>query len=172
MKSINLNGNLYYFEDPCVMGILNYTEDSFFDGGKYFNESALIDRVQQMCREGADIIDLGCLSTRPQSQAIDESEELYRIQYVIEILNRFFPNIILSIDTYRASVADYALSHGAAMINDISGGEFDPQIWDVVAKYHVPYVLTHTSGLPANMQQKTNYKNIIDEILLYFSTKW
>lgn len=171
MESIKIKNRLYNLNEPCIMGILNYTKDSFYDGGQYFNEQAILNRIQQMCNEGADIIDIGCMSTKPDSEAISEYEELSRVQYILNLIHLHFPNIILSIDSYRASVAEYALTHGVSIINDISGGAFDNDLWNVVAKYQAPYVLSHTSGLPVEMQHHTNYKDIIEEMIYYFSIK-
>ena len=168
---IRLHNQLHDYNTPLIMGILNYTEDSFFDGGKYLKESAVIERVKTLLDEGADMIDIGLMSTRPGSIAISEELELERLAFVLDILSSHFENLILSIDSYRAKVVDYALNHGVSIVNDISGGAFDPELWNVVAKHHAPYILMHTSSLPCDMQEKTDYKNVVSEILRYFSEK-
>jgi len=168
---IRLRNQLYEYDTPLIMGILNHTEDSFFDGGKYLEKSAIIKRVQTFLDEGADIIDIGMMSTRPGSIAISENLELERLAFVLDILTSHFENLTLSIDSYRAQVVDYALSHGVSIVNDISGGAFDSELWNVVAQHHASYILMHTSSLPRDMQEKTDYKNVISEILRYFSQK-
>ena len=153
------------------MGVLSHTEDSFFDSGKHLEKSAIIKRVQTFLDEGTDIIDIGLMSTRPGSKAISENLELERLAFVLDILTSHFDNLILSIDSYRSQVVDYALNHGISIVNDISGGAFDSKLWNMVAKHHASYVLMHTSSLPCDMQEKTDYKNVISEILQYFSEK-
>lgn len=168
MKS---NENIMDISEPRLMGILNLTPDSFFDGGKYLQMDKIIERVQLMLDEGADIIDAGACSTRPGATDIVSEEEKKRLLPVIKELKATFPGIILSVDTFRADVAEQAILLGADMINDISGGGFDENLFDVVAEAGVPYVLMHIKGQPQNMQSKPEYKNILTEIFTYFAEK-
>ena len=168
---IRLRNQLYDYTTPLIMGILNHTEDSFFDGGKYLKESAVIKQTQTLLDEGADIIDIGLMSTKPGSNAISEELELERLAFVLDVLSSHFENLILSIDSYRSKTVDYALNNGVSIVNDISGGAFDPELWNVVAQNHAPYILMHTSSLPCDMQEKTDYQNVVSEILRYFSEK-
>lgn len=151
------------------MGILNYTPDSFYDGGKFFNEKELLKGVEKMLNEGASFIDLGAYSSRPGAQEVSEEEELERILPAVKALLHSFPEILLSIDTFRASVASACLDSGAAIINDISGGQADAAMIPMVAQYRVPYIMMHMRGTPQNMQQQTAYEDLTGELLHYFS---
>lgn len=154
------------------MGILNVTEDSFYDGGRYFgDEKKYLSRVEQLLNEGADIIDIGVMSTRQNAIELPEEEELKRVKEVISSVVKHFPKIILSVDTWRANVARLAVDMGASIINDISGGEFDPQMFPTVASLKVPYILMHTSGKPEVMQQKTVYENVVNDVFYYLSQR-
>jgi dihydropteroate synthase len=168
---LNFKGKLCSLSQPLVMGILNYTEDSFFDGGKYTNEKAIIERATQLLEEGADLIDIGAMSTRPGAADIDEPTEIERIRQAVSLILQHFPDTIISIDTWRASVAQVALDHGAAMINDVSGGTFDQEMIPTVAKARVPYCLMHTPAKPDVMQQHTQYNNLIGDMLHFFGTQ-
>lgn len=168
--SINFKGRIKN-EAPWVMGILNVTEDSFYDGGKYTTETAVLKRATQILEEGGDIIDIGAMSTRPNAIEIPESEEISRIVTAVTAIRSHFPEAILSIDTYRASVAEAALETGADMINDISGGTFDPEIIPTVGKWQVPYCLMHTTAKPDTMQQNTQYEDILADILRFFGSQ-
>ena len=168
---LNFKGKLCSLSQPLVMGILNYTEDSFFDGGKYTSEKAIIERAAQLLEEGADLIDIGAMSTRPGAADIDEPTEIERIRQAVSLILQHFPNTIISIDTWRASVAQVALDHGAAMINDVSGGTFDQEMIPTVAKARVPYCLMHTPAKPDVMQQHTQYNNLIGDMLHFFGTQ-
>ena len=150
------------------MGILNVTEDSFYDGGRYLSEDAVQERAAQVLSEGGDIIDIGAMSTRPNALEIPENEEISRIVSAVSIVRKQFPDAVLSIDTYRASVAKAAVETGAAMINDISGGTFDPDMIPTVGQLQVPYCLMHTTAKPAEMQQHTEYKDILADMLQFF----
>jgi len=163
----NLNGKLSS-NAPLIMGILNVTEDSFYDGGKYTTETAILGRATQILSEGGDIIDIGAMSTRPNAQEISEQEEQTRIVNAVRILREHFPAAILSIDTYRASVAEAAVKAGAHFINDISGGTFDPEMIPTIGRLQVPYCLMHTPAKPSEMQQHTNYQDILAEIMQFF----
>lgn len=170
--TLNCKGHLISLEHPLVMGILNVTEDSFYDGGRYFgDEKKYLSRVEQLLNEGADIIDIGVMSTRPNAIELPEEEELKRVKEVISSVVKHFPKIILSVDTWRANVARLAVDMGASIINDISGGEFDPQMFPTVASLKVPYILMHTSGKPEVMQQKTVYENVVNDVFYYLSQR-
>lgn len=170
--TLNCKGYLISLEHPLVMGILNVTEDSFYDGGRYFgDEKKYLSRVEQLLNEGADIIDIGVMSTRQNAIELPEEEELKRVKEVISSVVKHFPKIILSVDTWRANVARLAVDMGASIINDISGGEFDPQMFPTVASLKVPYILMHTSGKPEVMQQKTVYENVVNDVFYYLSQR-
>lgn len=151
-----------------IMGILNLTDDSFFDGGQYVDKKSQKERVNSMIADGVDIIDIGAMSTKPGSYEISETEELNKIVNVVSWIKHEYPNVILSIDTYRASVAEAAIKLGANMINDVSGGSFDAKMFDVIAKYNLPYIMMHTSAKPHEMQNKTEYDNLIEDIIHFF----
>lgn len=151
------------------MGILNITPDSFYDGGKYIAKENWISQTKKMLDEGADIIDIGAVSTRPGSKEISEKEELERLIPVIQTLKNIFPKIIISIDTYRSNVAMQMVKEGAAIINDISAGTFDKKMIETVAELNVPYIMMHIKGTPDNMQQNPFYDNVTKEIMIFFS---
>ena len=163
----NFNGKLSQ-ETPLIMGILNVTEDSFYDGGRYVSEEAVRERAAQVLSEGGDIIDIGAMSTRPDAKEIPEEEEKARIVRAVRLIREDFPNAVLSIDTYRATVAEAAVEAGADIINDISGGTFDPEMIPTVGKLQVPYCLMHTPAKPSVMQQHTDYEDILGEMLQFF----
>ena len=163
----NFNGKLSK-NGPLIMGILNVTEDSFYDGGKYRTEEAVRERAAQILSEGGDIIDIGAMSTRPNALEISEEEESSRIVSAVKLIRESFPDAVLSIDTYRAAVAEAAVEAGADMINDISGGTFDDEMIPTVGRLQVPYCLMHTPAKPAVMQQHTDYKDILAEMLQFF----
>jgi len=144
MYSLCLNKSLISLESPIIMGILNITEDSFFDGGRYNSETAVLKRVEQMLEEGATIIDLGAVSTKLKAIEVAENQEFDSIKKHLTLICSHFPKAHISVDTYRANVADMAVKEGAAMINDVSGGA-DSKMFDVVGKHKVPYILTHNS---------------------------
>lgn len=154
-----------------IMGILNLTEDSFFDGGRYIGENQQIKRVKQMTNEGVDIVDIGAMSTKPGSFEISERDELDKITNTVRLIKGEFPELAISIDTYRASVAAAAIEAGADIINDVSGGAFDVKILDVVAKHNIPYIMMHTSAKPSEMQNKTQYIDLVDDILSFFKSQ-
>lgn len=169
--TLNLKGKLYFFKRPAIMGILNVTPDSFYDGGKFTKYPAIFNKVKQMLLEGADFIDIGGYSTRPGAKEISIEEERKRVIPVLKRLLKDFPNAIFSVDTFRAQIAEEAINEGAAIINDISGGTFDLNMYDIVAKYNVPYILMHTKGKPDVMQKKAKYENLIQELFYFFSEK-
>ena len=169
--TINCKGQLIDLSIPKVMGILNVTPNSFFDGGKYKNEEEIISQVDKMLSEGATFIDIGAYSSKPSAEFVSEEEEIERIVPVIELILKHFPDALLSIDTFRAEVAKAGLESGAAIINDISAGELDNKMFDVIAKYNVPYIMMHMRGNPQTMQTLTQYDDIVKEMLFYFSEK-
>ena len=170
-KSFNLNGKLFSFDKPLIMGIINMTPDSFFDGGKYNSCDKALIKIENMLDQGVSIIDIGGCSTRPGSELISISEEWIRIEKIIKQSIKFFPKIIISVDTFRSDIANRALIEGASIINDISGGSYDSNMYKVVSNFKAPYVLMHLRGIPKNMMEKTNYDNLMVELLKYFSTK-
>ena len=169
--TINCNGKLISLDQPKVMGILNVTPDSFFDGGKYKDDSSILRQVEKMVNEGATFIDIGAYSTRPGALEVDEANELKRIVPIISLILQKFPEAMLSIDTFRSNVARECIGNGAAIINDISAGLHDDNMLSTVANLNVPYIMMHMRGTPQNMQQKTEYKDILKEILLFFSER-
>ena len=169
--TINLKGELVDLKQPKIMGILNLTPDSFYDGGKFNALDRALEQTEKMIREGAFCIDVGACSTKPGVKVISEKEEKKRLYPILEKLIEHFPEHHFSIDTHRSDVAEGCLLRGAAMINDISGGQFDPLMMETVGKHNVPYVLMHILGTPRDMQKKPKYKNIVQEVLYYFSEK-
>ncbi|PQJ80815.1 dihydropteroate synthase [Polaribacter porphyrae] len=167
--TINCKGILIDLSSPKVMGILNITPDSFYDGGKYKNEKAILNQVEKMLTEGATFIDVGAYSSRPGAKHISEEEELKRIVPVVELLLKNFPEIVLSIDTFRSRVADVTIKSGAAIVNDISGGNMDANMFKTVANLQVPYILMHMLGTPQNMQQNPVYDDIVKDIISFFA---
>lgn len=168
---INCKGQLIDLSIPKVMGVLNVTPNSFFDGGKYKNEDEIILQVDKMLFDGATFIDIGAYSSKPSAEFVSEQEEIDRIVPVIESILKHFPKTLLSIDTFRAEVAKISIENGAAIINDISAGELDDKMFAVVAQYNVPYIMMHMRGNPQTMPSLTHYDDIIKEMLLYFSEK-
>jgi dihydropteroate synthase len=171
MFSWNLNGTLKIVENPLVMGILNITPDSFYAGSRRMTENSWLLAAEKMVADGADILDIGGQSTRPGSERISVDEELNRIIPVIKKLRQHFPEIILSVDTYQSLVAKQAVDAGASMVNDISGGEMDPEMLKVVGALSVPYICMHMQGQPENMQKKPVYDNVVSELLDFFLRK-
>ncbi|GEP50836.1 dihydropteroate synthase [Flavobacterium noncentrifugens] len=169
--TINCNGRLIDLETPKVMGILNVTPNSFFDGGKYADESEILNRVEKMLAEGADFIDIGAYSSKPSAEFVSEKEEIERILPVVQLIVKHFPEAIISIDTFRSEVAKICIENGAAIINDISAGNLDDKMIETVANLKVPYIMMHMRGTPKTMQSLINYDDIIKEMLFYFSEK-
>ena len=169
--TINCKGQLIDLTTPKVMGILNLTPDSFYDGGRYKDEHTVLKHVEKMLIEGATFIDIGAYSSRPNAEHISETEELQRILPIINLILKEFPNVLLSIDTFRSNIAKQCIEAGACMINDISSGKLDEQMLQTVADLHVPYIMMHMKGTPQNMQQLSQYENLIKEILFYFSER-
>ena len=153
------------------MGILNITPDSFYDGGKYNTETTIVNHVEKMLAEGATFIDVGAYSSRPGAQHISEIEEIERIEPVIKLLIREFPKILISVDTFRSEVASLCLHNGCCIINDISAGNIDKNMFDTVAKFQAPYIVTHMQGTPQNMHANPTYNDVVKDLLFYFSEK-
>jgi dihydropteroate synthase len=169
--TVNCKGKLIDLSTPKVMGILNVTPDSFYDGSRFKEESSVLNRVDQMLTEGATFIDVGAYSSRPGADHVSETEELQRILPIIEVLVKQFPEIILSIDTFRSEVAKQCIEAGAAMINDISAGQLDDKMMETIGKLQVPYVMMHMKGTPKTMQQHTDYDDLLKDIIYYFSER-
>ncbi|MBP9793255.1 MAG: dihydropteroate synthase [Flavobacterium sp.] len=171
MATINCKGNLIDLSTPKVMGILNITPDSFYDGGKFSSEALILSQVEKMLHEGATFIDIGGQSSRPTSEFMSSEEEQKRVVPVVDLLLKNFPEILLSIDTFHSQVANVCIEHGAAIINDISAGSLDDKMFEIIAKHQVPFVMMHMRGTPQTMQQLANYEDLIKEMLFYFSQK-
>jgi len=169
--TINCKGQLIDLSKPKVMGILNITPNSFFDGGKYSNEEEIVAQVQKMLSEGATFIDIGAYSSKPNAEYVSVEEEIARIAPVVDLLVQQFPNILISIDTFRSEVAEVCIQKGAALINDISAGKLDDAMLGVIAKYKVPYSMMHMKGTPQTMQTLAQYDDMVKEVLLYFSER-
>ncbi|MFM6984452.1 MAG: dihydropteroate synthase [Chitinophagaceae bacterium] len=169
--SVKLGDSTTIIEKPMIMGILNTTSDSFFDGGKYHTIETALRRCEQMLTEGADIIDIGGQSTRPGAQLTDTELELEKTIPVIEAIIKRFPETTISIDTFRARVAGAAVEAGAKIINDVSAGEDDPAMIELVARYQVPFIAMHKKGKPQNMQNNPQYDDVVKELLSYFEQK-
>lgn len=170
-KYINCKGKLVNLENPKVMGILNITNDSFFDGGKYSSIDNALFQAEKMLTEGASFIDIGAQSTRPGADMIGQEAELKAAIPVIEKLVEKFPEIIISIDTFRAEVAKQAIAAGAAIINDVSGGEDDPKMFETVVNLKVPYILMHKQGDYKTMHHNPTYQNVVTDVMNYFIPK-
>ena len=165
------NGNFDDFSTPVVMGILNVTTDSFYDGGKYLSELEITKQISKIEKEGAKIIDVGASSSRPGSIPVSEKTEIERLLPTIELIKKNSPNIKISIDTFRSNVARQCIKNGADMINDISAGEKDKKMFDTIAELNVPYVMMHMKGNSLTMQKNPNYDDIIKEISEFFEKK-
>ena len=169
--TINCRGNLIDLTIPKIMGILNVTPNSFYDGGKYSNETEILYQVEVMLDEGATFIDIGAYSSKHNAEFVSEQEELQRIVPVVNLILKHFPEAMLSIDTFRSEVAKACIENGAELINDISAGSLDEKMMEIVSQYQLPYVMMHMRGNPQTMQTLTQYDNIVQEMLLYFSEK-
>ena len=169
--TINCKGILVDLSTPKVMGILNVTPNSFYDGGKYKNETEILSQVEKMLADGASFIDIGAYSSKPNAEFVSEQEEIIRIAPVVDVVLKHFPDTMLSIDTFRSEVAKIAIESGAAIINDISAGMLDDKMLEIIGKYNVPYIMMHMRGNPQTMQTLTNYEDILKEMLFYFSER-
>lgn len=169
---MNVKGRLLDLSTPQVMGILNVTPDSFYSDSRMQTEKDIADRAQQIIDEGASIIDIGAYSSRENAEHISAEEEMNRLRTGLEILNRNHPDAVISVDTFRAEVAEQCVKeYGVAMINDISAGEMDNRMFATVAELGVPYIMMHMQGTPQNMQNEPHYDNLMKEVFLYFATK-
>lgn len=169
--TINCRGNLIDLTIPKVMGILNVTPNSFYDGGKYANEKALLNQAAKMLEEGATFIDIGAYSSKPSAEFVSETEETERLVPAVQLILQHFPEALISVDTFRANVAKAALEAGACIVNDIAAGGLDKQMMQTVAEFQVPYIMMHMKGNPQTMQSLAQYNNITKEVLFYFSEK-
>lgn len=172
MKTITLNKLPLDLNTPVVMGILNVTPDSFYDGGKYTTETAVIRRIHQIVEEGAGVIDVGAYSTRSGAAFVDEQEELGRLSWAVELVRKYYPNLPVSIDTFRAGVAREIVSClGEVIVNDISGGTLDENMFDFVAETGVPYIMMHIQGTPQTMQQNPVYEDVVREVRQFLTER-
>ncbi len=169
--TINCKGQLVDLSLPKVMGILNVTPDSFYDGGHYKDENSILNQVETMLNQGDTFIDVGAYSSRPNADFVTEDEELQRIIPIIELLVKHFPEIIISVDTFRSEVAKQTIKAGASLINDISAGFLDKNMLETVANLSVPYIMMHMRGTPQTMQTLTEYDNLTKDVNLYFSER-
>ncbi|MBE0677509.1 MAG: dihydropteroate synthase [Bacteroidales bacterium] len=169
---INTGGKLLDLASPRVMGIINVTEDSFYSGSRYTGEGEIIEAAGRMMEEGADIIDIGGCSTRPGAPEVSEELERERVCRAVRLILGRYPDACISVDTYRSSVAEAAVSDsGAAMINDISGGEMDPGMFPLVIRLNVPYIIMHMQGTPRTMQNNPQYNDVVEDILFWFGQR-
>ena len=171
MSTINCKGELIALDTPKVMGVLNITPDSFYDGGRYLEEKHLLIQAEKMLTEGAAFIDIGAYSSRPGATHISEEEELKRLIPVLKVILKEFPEVLISVDTFRSKVAHEGINVGAAMVNDISGGKMDKNMLRTIASLQVPYICMHMQGTPQNMQQKPKYNDVVKELIYYFSER-
>lgn len=170
--TLNLGGRLLELHEPQIMGILNITPDSFFSGSRTETEADITCRLHQMMQEGADMIDVGAYSSRPGAADVSEEEEMERLRRGLRIVKRDFPQVPVSVDTFRANVARMAVEEeGADIVNDISGGEMDKRMFRTVASLRVPYILMHMQGTPQSMQQAPHYDNVRREVMIYMAEK-
>lgn len=171
-KTLNIKGTLTSLATPVVMGVLNITPDSFYAGSRKQTEKEIEERVQAILDEGGSMIDLGGYSSRPDAADVSPEEEMKRLFFALEILKAHYPDVTISVDTFRASVARSCVEeYGVAMINDISGGELDAEMFRTVAALHVPYIMMHMRGTPQTMQQHTDYTHLMEDIMVYFAEK-
>ena len=165
LQTLNCRGNLIDLSVPKVMGIINVTPDSFYDGGKTFSEKEILKQAEKMLLEGATFLDVGGYSTRPGADEISENEEIKRVIEAIESILKNFPETIISVDTFRSEVASKSVEAGAAIVNDVSGGILDTEMYKILAKLKVPYILMHMRGTPKTMVKLTDYKNVTIDVL-------
>lgn len=170
-RTLNIRGRLIDLNMPKVMGILNVTPDSFYDGNRYTTEASISRQVEKMVNDGVTFIDVGAYSSRPGAEDVPQDEETNRAVEAIRIITKNFPNAFISIDTFRSEVARIAVQEGACLVNDISGGALDQQMFSTVAKLKVPYILMHMRGNPKTMSKQTEYANILKEMVDYFHLK-
>ncbi|EKT3965630.1 Dihydropteroate synthase [Flavobacterium psychrophilum] len=169
--TINCKGQLIDLSTPKVMGILNVTPDSFYDGGRFVSEKNVLIQVENMLQDGANFIDIGGQSSKPKAAIVSIDEELKRVVSIVDLILKKFPETMISIDTFNSKVAQIAVEKGAAIINDISAGNLDDNMFETIAKLQVPYIMMHMRGTPQTMQEMTNYDDLLKDILFYFSEK-
>ncbi len=170
--SLNISGKLFDLSSPIVMGVLNITQDSFYDGGRYNDDEKIIKRAEQILLEGASVIDIGAYSSRPGAKNVSEEEELSQLKNTLSIIRKKFPDAIISVDTFRSSVAEYVVKEfNVKIINDISAGVLDDKMFNVIAKLDVPYIIMHMQGTPQNMQLNPKYDDLIKDIIKYLSDR-
>ncbi|AKC19506.1 dihydropteroate synthase [Flavobacterium psychrophilum] len=169
--TINCKGQLIDLSTPKVMGILNVTPDSFYDGGRFVSEKNVLIQVENMLQDGANFIDIGGQSSKPKAAIVSIDEELKRVVSIVDLILKKFPETMISIDTFNSKVAQIAVENGAAIINDISAGNLDDNMFETIAKLQVPYIMMHMRGTPQTMQEMTNYDDLVKDILFYFSEK-
>ncbi len=170
-KTYLTNGKQLSFEKAQVMAIINITPDSFYDGGKFSSVTDIIKDAETKIHEGATIIDIGAASSRPKAVSVTVKDEIFRLREPLTKLRKEFPKMLISIDTYLSEVAEFAIDLGADIINDISGGELDNKMIDVVAKHQIAYVLMHMQGTPQNMQLNPTYENVVKELSDFYKSK-
>jgi dihydropteroate synthase len=170
-KNINCGGKLISLDKPLVMGILNLTPDSFYDGGKHKTKNDILKHVSEMICEGTDFVDIGAVSSKPGAKNVTLDEEKKRLLPVLKEIKKEFPYAILSVDTFRSEIARMAVDIGAHIINDISAGSFDKKMFHAISELQVPYVIMHIQGTPSTMQKDPVYKNVVQEVISYFSEK-
>ena len=169
--TIECKSKLLDLSTPRIMGILNLTNDSFYDGGKYNSINKALLKTEKMLDDGAEIIDIGAYSSRPNAKHVSLEEEWQRMEKTLQIINKNFPNILISVDTFRSEIARRCIDNGADIINDISAGNLDNKMFDVVSELNVPYIMMHMKGTPQNMQKNPNYECIEKEVSEYFFSK-
>lgn len=169
--TLNCNGQLIDLNTPKVMGILNVTPDSFYDGGRFKDEKSVLNQVEKLLKEGATFIDIGAYSSRPGADFVSEEEELKRLIPIVNAVVNNFPESLISIDSFRSGVIKTAIESGAAIVNDISGGQQDPLMFETVGALGVPYIMMHMRGTPQTMQKMTDYSNVVKEVYTYFSKR-
>lgn len=172
IKTLNIKGKLVSLKEPLIMGILNVTPDSFYAGSRKQTESDIAAQIEKMQEEGAAMLDLGGYSSRPDAAEVSEEEEMRRLEVALKLINRDYPDVTVSIDTFRSAIARRCVEeYGAAIINDISGGELDDKMFETVAQLRVPYIMMHMRGTPQTMQSLVDYNNVTADIMKYFSQK-
>lgn len=170
-KTLKTGGKLLDLSRPLVMGILNVTPDSFYDGGVYTDESKILERAGQILADGASFIDIGAYSSRPEADHISEEEERSRLIPALKSIIREYPDAIISVDTFRASIAEEVVNEGASLINDISGGELDKRMFETISRLQVPYILMHMKGTVQTMTENSQYEDMLPELIDYFQKK-
>lgn len=171
-KTINCNGKLVNFSIPAIMGIVNITPDSFYKDSRFQTEKEIIERIEIIQKEGGTFVDVGAYSSRPGALHISENEEFERLKFALTIINKNFKDLIISVDTFRAETAKrIVLDYGVSIINDISAGEMDKNMFQTIAELNVPYIMMHMKGTPENMQDNPEYFDLMNEIMIYFAEK-